>query len=180
MRLSALLLSLVCSAYAIQQGKTRLMWFGSNQKNLVKTERPNQTLITRVVSSSVATHALISDIHCECEKCSTPKPVETCHADIMILMDASVCHAGEPWARIRKFGVDMAQQLERTLDVQNRYYPCHYPRVTKCVHLAKLALVTTHSRTRWKPVPDLIPRTKRRGKTSKTVSCWEETQTTKL
>ena len=130
MRLSALLLSLLCSAYAIQQGKTRLVWLDFNQKNLVKL-RDNEPFNNTGCIEFNLTHASISDINCVCEKCSTPKPVETCHADIMILMDASVCHAGEPWARIRKFGMDMAQQLERTLDVQNRYN-CLYLCVTMC------------------------------------------------
>ena len=50
---------------------------------------------------------------CICESECKDKPVTSqCHADVMIMMDSSVCHAGERWELIRNWSFGAAKQLK--------------------------------------------------------------------
>jgi len=56
-----------------------------------------------------------ADATCVCQTCE--QPTTQCHADILIMMDSSVCHAGYRWELIRKWTSGLANQFKIDLDI---------------------------------------------------------------
>ena len=52
-----------------------------------------------------------------CTSCEAA-PESQCHADVLIMMDSSVCHAGYRWELIRKWTYGLASQFQRDLGIK--------------------------------------------------------------
>ena len=54
-----------------------------------------------------------SDIECTCEICEPDLGPNLCGTDVMILMDASVCHASNDWSLITDFAFTQSVEVSR-------------------------------------------------------------------